>query len=543
MQRSPSRPTMRLGLAPPGLRYVPLLASLLALAPLAHAGDPGKSEPNNADKVCRADQPRLDKFAYLRALSLDLRGVIPTPEEIDALAAQDDVTAAQIDAMLATGEFVTQAVRRHRDLLWPNISNVDLLSYQAFLGYDYQTQVYWRYQPAFLYRGAAVPCDDVPARIDNGVIAYRVDENGHRREGWVKVAPYWDPGYTIKLCAFDAQTTLVSSRGVPCGTNSGFGEADCGCGPDARFCIAYDQQRRLQDAVAADLEARVAAVVGSERPYTELFTGRTAYINGALAHYLRYQTGMPASVSFEPLAFPAAQLPEVPFADATLHEVALGPEHAGVLTSPAYLLRFQTNRARANRYFDAFLCQPFQPPVGGLPSPDSACSQEPDLQQRCGCKYCHSLLEPAAAHWGRWGASAASYLDPVAYPPMRPDCLQCATTGRQCTQDCVAHYLTHALTAEEKPYLGKLTAYYFRRPEHVQNVEQGPRYLALSTVVDGRLPACTATRTAQWLMGRELAGDELAWADSLGRSFVAGGYSYRALVRAVVTSEHYRRAR
>ena len=53
-------------------------------------------------------------------------------------------------------------------------------------------------------------------------------------------------------------------------------------------------------------------------------------------------------------------------------EIELPEQHAGILTSPAYLLRFQTNRARASRFADAFLCEPFTPPAGGLPASTEA---------------------------------------------------------------------------------------------------------------------------------------------------------------------------
>ena len=62
--------------------------------------------------------------------------------------------------------------------------------------------------------------------------------------------------------------------------------------------------------------------------------------------------------------------------DALGEVVEAGPAHAGVLTSPAYLLRFQTHRARANRFHVSFLCQPFVAPDGGLPATPGAVTLE-----------------------------------------------------------------------------------------------------------------------------------------------------------------------
>ncbi|MFT5434346.1 MAG: hypothetical protein ACI9OJ_005059, partial [Myxococcota bacterium] len=198
---------------------------------------------------------------------------------------------------------------------------------------------------------------------------------------------------------------------------------------------------------------------------------------------------------------------------------------------------------RANRFYNAFLCEPFQPPAGGIPFADEAAIHQPDLQKRAGCKYCHSLLEPSSSFWGRWPENGAGYLEPAEFPPLREDCLACAQTGQNCSADCNLYYLTKPVASEQTPYLGKLSAYEFRRPEHEQNVEVGPRVLALSAVVDHRVPTCAARRTAEWLLNRELQPDEGPWLESLANEFVADGYRYRSLVKAILTSPVYRRVR
>jgi len=95
----------------------------------------------------------------------------------------------------------------------------------------------------------------------------------------------------------------------------------------------------------------------------------------------------------------------------------------------------------------------------------------------------------------------------------------------------------------EQPNLGGLRAYEFRRPEHERNVESGPRLLALSTVTDNRLPMCSSGNVVRWLLGREVGEEEAAWQATLATRFVQRGYSWRALVKAVVTSDVYRRVR
>ena len=245
-----------------------------------------------------------------------------------------------------------------------------------------------------------------------------------------------------------------------------------------------------------------------------------------------------------PLAISKDSLPDLEYTqEDTWVEIELSDDHAGILTSMAFLGRFQTNRARANRFYNNFLCEPFQPPAGGIPFADEKEALQPDLQVRAGCKYCHSLLEPSASYWGRWTTGGAGFLDPEAYPAFADDCYNCATIGQQCGGKCSIYYLTKAPDKEQEPYLGWLRAYEFRRPEHMINVEVGPRVLALTAVVDHRLPTCVAYNTATWLLGRDLYEEEGEWLDDLAIDFVSGDYSYRKLVKAIVSSDVYRRVR
>jgi hypothetical protein len=62
-------------------------------------------------------------------------------------------------------------------------------------------------------------------------------------------------------------------------------------------------------------------------------------------------------------------------------------------------------------------------------------------------------------------------------------------------------------------------------------------------VVGGRLPASTAASAARFLIGRELLDEELSWVDSVALQFSTSDYSWREVVKAVVTSDSYRRVR
>ncbi len=238
-------------------------------------------------------------------------------------------------------------------------------------------------------------------------------------------------------------------------------------------------------------------------------------------------------------------LPDLPFtAVDTWVKVELPKAHAGILSAPAFLLRFQTNRARGNRFYSAFLCQPFQAPDTGIPVDVAAALAEPDLQLRAGCKYCHGLLEPVAAFWGRWVENGAAYLDPMGFPPFHSGCETCAKSGNLCTAECKLFYNTKALSDKEKTFLGWLEAYTFLATAHHKHIDQGPKLMALTATVDQRLPRCVARRTAEWLLGREVVEEqELAWIDDLAVQFAQGGLKMRSLVATIAASDVYRRVR
>ncbi|MFN3202607.1 MAG: hypothetical protein ACE366_29720 [Bradymonadia bacterium] len=534
-----------------------------ALGVLAFIGclvAPAGAQLANEGERCAPDEPEMSPHRYLRSVSLDVRGVVPTLEEYAALDAalaempegEDQKVEgvlpwfeAQIDTWMDTPEFTERVVRRHQALLWNNLSNVRLFNNNVNM--QRAGDLYYRANIGQrLYRGARVACLDEPAEFGpEGEVLFQTDENGVRREGWVWVNPYWAPESRIKVCAFDAQAAETSPTGTDCGSSAAYRDTACGCGPDLQWCQYRGQTNNaIVAGMAEAMKRRMALVAEASTPYIDLFRTRRTWINGPLAFFYRHQRKITGGLAFDPGPLPDYLIPELEFTEAdTWVEVELPASHAGVLTDPAFLLRFQTNRARANRFYDAFLCQPFTPPDAPLPVADEAAALEPDLQRRAGCKYCHALLEPSAAYWGRWNEQGAGFLDPQGYPQVRDDCLTCAQEGGGCSADCRRYYVTQALSDAEAPYLGTLRAYLFRRDPHMRNVEMGPELLALTAVADGRIPQCAATRTAEWLLGRDLDVKESTWAAELSADFVYSDYSYRQLIKAVLTSSVYRRVR
>lgn len=523
-------------------RWVPLLLLAASLAPAALVrGD---------EAQCRTEVPRLSPEEYLRAVSLDVRGVVPTVEEYESIRGLPDVPEAMIDEWLASEEFGQRVVRRHRALLWPNAENVRFVDFRRRLGSTGTGAAQRWYRSSqtttVAIRGANVPCDDVPATFDaDGRPEYRIDSaTGAHIEGWVEVSPYYAPTTTIHVCAFDAETAERSPSGRECRTRDASADPGCGCGASLMWCDTNDVQLALVASFNQELERRIAAHVAADEPYTGIFTSRRAFVNGPIAFYYQHLSRVYNDVPLEPASLDVEHMPTLAYTDRdTWMEVELPDVHAGVLTSPLYLLRFQTNRARANRFFDAFLCQPFQPPAGGLPVADEVEAREPDLQRRAGCRYCHAILEPAAAHWGRWMMQGGGYLAEGQYPVFRPECAECARGEESCGSVCTLNYTTRALYPEQEPYLGMLRAYEFLRPEHEINVAEGPTALVRDGLADGRFTECTVRRTTEWLLARDLGETEVEWSSELASTFVGSDLRYRDVVRAIVTSDTYRRVR
>jgi hypothetical protein len=529
--------------------WTAVAAVVLAVSPIATAARAQSDDDvTNAELVCPVDTPVQDRVARLRAVSLDLRGA---PPSVDELAAFDglDVDAASaleealVEEWLSSDQFAARVVRRHRTLLWPNLSLIEFATRSVAV--DARGIVARNDNNAQeVYRGLrGATCLDEPATFDSqGAIVTRFVD-GANREGYVMVRPFWDPSTAVKVCAFDAQDALVADDGTACASDAGNGRRSCGCGPELQWCLRASDQVAVRSAMLEDLDRRIAANIQRDESYLDLLTGQRAFANGPLAHFWRHLTQIPRFVKMVPAAVDVEQIPgDLRFAATNdWREIRLDDTHSGILTSPAYLLRFQTARARANRFYNAFLCQPFQPPAGGIEIIASA--TDPDLQVREGCKYCHAVLEPAAAHWGRFTEYGGGILTSALYPAVRDDCRRCALNGSGCSDDCNRNYVTRAQTEEERVWLGTFRPYVFRSPDHVRNIEAGPRLLVRSSVVDGRLQRCVARTTAEWLLGRPLTNDEDPIVDDLVRRFEDDDFRYRNLVKNIVTSDLYRRVR
>ena len=398
-----------------------------------------------------------------------------------------------------------------------------------------------------------------PARLDrctlnlnlrNGTLqgSYEPQRGCVQREGHVtRPAPFWSAGGpNVRVCAIEAQTRAANPWTLePCTTARFTGDRTCGCGVGMERCEAPDGSTHEDrvDALNAEPELIADSVVRRDEPYFNLLTTRRSFVNGPLSELYRNAGQGVGVFSLTPPADVAA-LPAVPYAQAsTWSEYVRGPEHSGVLTSPAYLYRFPTQRARVNHFYEAFLCKTFSPPDNArLPAPEDACNRENNLAKRCGCNYCHATLEPTGAHWGRFSERAALFLDPDHFPRFDPKCRDCALSGNTtCGGEC-NQYVMQAYDGDGANSLGMLKTYLYRTPVEEQNIDGGPRLLVQRMMGTGDLERCTVQRLWQELLGRPMSAEERRlYLEPLAEGFARDGHRFKALLERVVMTDAYRR--
>jgi hypothetical protein len=520
--------------------------------------------PNAAHaQTCEPGNPQ-DSLQYFRRLSLDLRGRVPDASELESVAMANRVDPSQIDAMVASPDFLHQMENFHRDLLWTNITDQRLANVTWSLRGPSTTGAYP--SPAYViaspgrqikYRGAAVPCLDQAAQFDpttNAILTTATqvtDANGMtvtaHQEGWVMVTPYWNPSIQVKACAFDAQTPATvtdAGKTIDCATVGN--SAMCGCGPNLAWCESATDMttKTILDAMDQQLLMFANDVISNNRPYTDLITAKDMYLNGPIVHFLKYQYMSAGSTGIIASPDQNYTLPTLTFdqADNWVKVMRTGNE-AGVETMPAYLLKFQNDRGRANRFYNAFFGRYYQ--SGTLPSGSTmmqGCDNtNPDITKRCFCRDCHAGaegVESIAAYFGRVGEAALVPLKPTTFPSNDPTC----ATPRNV--NCLRFYITSRdivgmTDSPLQPYVGWLRAYAFADDLRKQHIEQGPPALAQYVISQNIFGPAIVRRLWTHFMGHDpLDSDQMAL-DKLASDFASGGYDMKALVKAIVTEPQY----
>lgn len=534
------------------------------------------------DAQCELSKP-IDGQRLLRRMSLDLRGYAPSYAEQLAQHGKAEVSPATLDAYLASSDFTKSMRSYHEGLLWPNLDSTDVDPLQNKLfpaEIAPGVTVYFSVLRALFVRTVSAsfpPCRNSPLELnaDGSLKTYPLVVNGQtvaQQEGWVEVEPYWAPGTTVKVCGYDAQANLTAplctpastasspymqqncaqfgtytqALGVPfvnapvqCDTQFGFLAVGCGCGPNLRLCSTTETAATLRASLIDQQMRIVEDVVKNDKPYTDVLLTKKVQMNGPVAHYLRWQS----RESFDVFGEVDATAPVPASLDFTQQDTWVDVErtgrHAGILTTPGYLLKYQSNRGRAHRFYNAFECSSFLP-GGPLPSPQEACSKHEDLTKRCGCNSCHTQLEPMAAHWGRFSEYGLTPLSEARYPKIAT--AVCTNfTGIDQLFRCFRFYNVSPV-GEEAEFKDLLRPYVFRTAAQVQNLETGPSALAQASIDSGRFATCTVRKMWSHYMRRMPTPDEEATVvPQLASQFSQGGYHLKSLVKSIITQPAYRR--
>lgn len=370
-----------------------------------------------------------------------------------------------------------------------------------------------------------------------------------QQEGFVWVNPYWAPETEVKVCAFDAQQVAQSSNGTVCQSNTA--NIECGCGPELTWCGPGQTEANIlvRESLAQEPSRIFEWVVREGRSYLEAFVTDTTFMNGPVAHYYRHATDASNLVQGGVTAYDVQtdNVPALPYEDVdTWVPVERRGVHSGAFTTLGYLVRFASNRSRANRFATAFYCEPFVPSEEGLPPEEEAPS--PNLRERAGCNDCHERLEPMAAHWARWrtgGTHGFFTPEDLSFEQPREECICGEGLEVDCSVFCSTYYVTADNSSDEEfgLYQGLPQAGSWLTEDDRDNAEEGPIALIDTKDEQARIARCAVRNLSEHLLGREMAADDLTWLEDHAQAFEQSGHDYTALVRRLVQDERYRTIR
>jgi hypothetical protein len=540
----------------------------------------------------------------LRRLSLDLRNRLPSYEEYLSVVGKDVIPAELIANWLTSNEYKTAMRRFHETLLWPNPAGAALLDQETRIrttvlhadgGPDitvYHVASAGRKQT---WRGDAdTICGaweqiefDGTTPIPKPVV---ITKNGQpktvQQDGYVTIYPYWDPEKPIKVCAFDAQVTesvMTETQGFnpleqSCNDRRAFQIPECGCGPNLNYCFGPNVQGLIWADMREQFGKLVDNVTSGELDYTQLLLNPRIHMNSRLTFWKKYLAHMTTfNKTYNAYSPGDPDLPDEPdYVDNALNpgstwtiETRTGL-HSGILTLPAYMLRFQTDRGRANRFRTVFTNQYFIPPEQPESANETGCTEDTDdLTQKCTCRYCHQVLEPLAAHFGRF-VEAGSVMLPDNVQDYRAQCdgtqygIGMPYGNKPVPNGCNQFYVTDK--SAKNP--GWLLIYQFAYLESADpphdntglddpvhraigtNAATGPAALANSIISSEQFAASTVRNLFQYLMGREMIldpganNDEIDLLKVLTRAFIDDySYHFPSLVKRLVALDQYKRVR
>ena len=274
----------------------------------------------------------------------------------------------------------------------------------------------------------------------------------------------------------------------------------------------------------------------SDRDFREILTGRHTFVNGPLAQFYRSvqrgnccgpETNFGMIEETEPLFDPK----NVP-ADLRPHDTGKwvlvpdrGPHAAGLLTTPMFLEKYASARARGALLYNAFLCKSFLADNATQLTP----SAEPNLTIRPGCSTCHATLEPLAAYFSRIEPNSFVFLPQAEFPAKNPACKK--DKNGKLNGPCNALY---DLAFSDGSGTELRSAY--ASPAHADATVTGA---AQDVVKSPEFARCAVDRVTSSFLGRPMTPDDETLLSDLTSQFTKGGFKMRGLVQAIMKSPAY----
>lgn len=381
------------------------------------------------------------------------------------------------------------------------------------------------------------------------------------------VTPSTLAGGRVKPAPLDSRYA-IQHKGEPvaCDGKMGLDYAiDCGCGVGLERCIPnsgngdspafyYPNHQPLGPGLPLD-DVRQAALrwfpywwsreavhfldylFDQDRDFREILTGRETVVNGPLAQFYKTiergnccgaEVGFGMLEENEPL-FDPRNVPDLAPQDASTWKVVpdRGARAAGILTTPMFLEKYASARARGAVLYNAFLCKNFNAEKAQLTPSDN-----PNLMQRPGCQSCHATLEPLAAYFARVEPSSFVFLPPAQFPARNSACKK-DKNGRL---NGTCNPLYDVAFADGT---GAMLRSAYGSMEHA---DEGPTGAAQDIVKSPDFASCAVEHVASSFLGRPTGPDDEPMLRSLTEDFVKNGYRMRGLVRELVQSSTYRKA-
>ncbi|HYX36117.1 MAG TPA: hypothetical protein VE954_23700 [Oligoflexus sp.] len=164
---------------------------------------------------------------------------------------------------------------------------------------------------------------------------------------------------TISICSNIVSTQVsvtINSTYYGCTWADGFLRSGCGCGPEQILCYPKSLRYDLMQDLSHEFKDRAAYVYSQQLSWKDLLSSSSVYGNRALAQfYLINQYVSPWQAA--PTATEIARLRQIPMTEKVWFEApAIGAERSGIVTSPAFMRRFNNGRSRIRALTDALLC-------------------------------------------------------------------------------------------------------------------------------------------------------------------------------------------